>query len=129
MHVNRIALEWRSPWLTSFRRARIFGFQTFHRAPCESLQLDGMRACQPKLCLCIRTGKGALLNLVDLVLTVCVLAEPSRCRTEHLYFESRGSLFQCMILAPAEIAKWSEGHPALKIVRWKCVFPNNNKDI
>lgn len=73
--------------------------------------------------------EGAPLNLVDLVLTVCVLADPSNCRTEHLYFESRGSLFQCMILAPAEIAKWSENHPALKVARWKCVFPDHNQDI
>ena len=69
------------------------------------------------------------MNLVDLVLTVCSLANPTSCRTEHLYFESRGSLFQCMILAPTEIAKWSESHPALKIMRWKCVFPDNNQDI
>jgi hypothetical protein len=69
------------------------------------------------------------LNLVALVLTVCMLANPNSCRTEHLYFESRGSLFQCMILAPTEIAKWSESHPALKIVRWGCVFPDKAREI
>jgi len=73
--------------------------------------------------------KGALLNLVDLVLTVCLLANPSSCRTEHLYFESRGSLVQCMILAPAEIAKWSGNHPSLKITRWTCVFPSKSREI
>jgi hypothetical protein len=74
-------------------------------------------------------GKGAELNLVDLVLTVCVLANPANCRTEHLYFQSRGSLIQCMTLAPAEIAKWSEGHPALKVVRWTCLFPDKGREI
>ena len=69
------------------------------------------------------------MNLVVLVLTVCTLAKPASCRTEHLYFESRGSLTQCMMLAPAEIAKWSESHPALKVVRWKCVFPANDREI
>ncbi|MCB5204945.1 hypothetical protein LH464_20995 [Neorhizobium sp. T786] len=69
------------------------------------------------------------MNLVDLVLTVCVLANPSNCRTEHLYFESQGSLFQCMILAPTQIAKWSESHPAVRIVRWKCVFPDQSREI
>ncbi|OAP39782.1 hypothetical protein AU381_09500 [Sinorhizobium glycinis] len=69
------------------------------------------------------------MNLVDLVLTVCTLANPTSCRTEHLYFESHGSLVQCMMLAPAEIAKWSESHPALKIVRWKCVFPVRDREI
>ncbi|MCZ4091280.1 hypothetical protein [Sinorhizobium psoraleae] len=68
------------------------------------------------------------MNLVDLVLTVCMLANPTDCRTEHLYFESRGSLVQCMMLAPSEIAKWSESHPRLKIVRWKCVFPDKDQE-
>ncbi|MCA1408937.1 hypothetical protein I6F26_31580 [Ensifer sp. IC3342] len=68
------------------------------------------------------------MNLVDLVLTVCMLADPGSCRTEHLYFEARGSLFQCMVLAPAEIAKWSESHPSLKIVRWKCEFPEKGRE-
>ena len=40
------------------------------------------------------------MELVDLVLTVCLTANPDKCRDEHLYFESRGSLFQCMFLAP-----------------------------
>lgn len=69
------------------------------------------------------------MNLVDLVLTVCLLANPTSCRTEHLYFESHGSLVQCMMLAPAEIARWSKSHPALKIVRWTCVFPPKDREI
>ncbi|ASR09945.1 hypothetical protein CHY08_22835 (plasmid) [Rhizobium leguminosarum bv. viciae] len=69
------------------------------------------------------------MNLVDLVLTVCVLANPTSCRAEHFYFESRGSLIQCMTLAPAHIAKWSGSHPSLKIVRWTCVFPSNSREI
>ena len=57
------------------------------------------------------------MNMVDLILTVCLSANPGDCRDEHLYFESRGSLFQCMMLAPSEIAKWSQEHPALKVRR------------
>jgi hypothetical protein len=69
------------------------------------------------------------MELIDLVLTVCLTADPGKCRIEHLYFESRGSLFQCMLLAPPEIAKWSEEHPALKVVRWKCEFPKREQDL
>ncbi|WP_378943158.1 hypothetical protein [Mesorhizobium sp. ANAO-SY3R2] len=64
------------------------------------------------------------MNLIDLILTVCLAANPAECRTEHLYFENRGSLVQCMTLAPPEIARWSVEHPALKVVRWKCAFPD-----
>jgi hypothetical protein len=69
------------------------------------------------------------MNMVDLILTVCLSADPGNCRTEHLYFESRGSLMQCMFLAPSEIAKWSQEHPALKVVRWKCAFPKEERAI
>lgn len=69
------------------------------------------------------------MDMVDLILTVCLSANPGNCRDEHLYFESRGSLFQCMFLAPAEIAKWSQEHPSLKIVRWKCAVPSKERAI
>jgi hypothetical protein len=67
--------------------------------------------------------------MVDLILTVCLTTNPNDCRTEHLYFESRGSLMQCMFLAPTEIAKWTEQHPKLKVKRWKCSFPGREEDI
>ncbi|TIQ37945.1 MAG: hypothetical protein E5X48_02730 [Mesorhizobium sp.] len=69
------------------------------------------------------------MNMVDLILTVCLSANPGNCRDEHLYFESRGSLFQCMILAPSEIAKWSQDHPTFKIRRWKCAFRTKDRAI
>lgn len=69
------------------------------------------------------------MDMVDLMLTVCLLADPNNCQTEHLYFESRGSLAQCMFLAPAEIAKWSEQHPGRRVVRWKCTYPEKGRDI
>lgn len=69
------------------------------------------------------------MDMVDLILTVCLIANPGNCRDEHLYFESRGSLFQCMMLAPTEIAKWSQEQPTLKVKRWKCAFPNKDRAI
>jgi hypothetical protein len=70
------------------------------------------------------------MNLVDLILTVCALSNPTDCRIEHVYYESQGaSLFQCMMMAPIQIARWSESHPAVKVTRWKCAFPNDGRDI
>ncbi|HEY5817468.1 MAG TPA: hypothetical protein VIU14_03565 [Mesorhizobium sp.] len=69
------------------------------------------------------------MNIVDLILTVCMAANGNACHDEHLYFESHGSLMQCMFLAPAEMAKWSETHPKLKIIRWKCAYPDKGQDI
>jgi hypothetical protein len=69
------------------------------------------------------------MNMVDLILTVCLVANPGSCRDEHLYFESDGQLMHCMFLAPSEIAKWAQDHPAVRVKRWKCAFPNGHQDI
>jgi hypothetical protein len=69
------------------------------------------------------------MNVVDLVLTVCLLATPNDCSDVHLYFESRGSLNHCMFLAPQHIAKWTEEHPKHRVVRWKCEYPNKERTI
>ncbi len=67
--------------------------------------------------------------MVDLVLTVCLASNPTQCRDEHLYFESHGSLAQCMYLAPPEIAKWTMEHPKLRVMRWTCAFPDKGRSI
>ncbi|MBN9244386.1 MAG: hypothetical protein J0I98_16490 [Mesorhizobium sp.] len=69
------------------------------------------------------------MNMVDLILTVCLSANPGNCREEHLYFESDGSLMQCMFLAQSEIAKWAPQHPSVKVRSWKCAFPSKERSI
>jgi hypothetical protein len=34
-----------------------------------------------------------------------------------------------MISAPTQIARWAEGRPALKIMRWKCVYHDGSREI
>jgi hypothetical protein len=65
------------------------------------------------------------VNVVELILTVCLISNPSSCREERLRFENRSNLLNCMFLAPAEIAKWADQHPKLRVARWKCKFPSN----
>jgi hypothetical protein len=69
------------------------------------------------------------MNMVDLVLTVCLLSNPANCREEHLYFEFSGSLVRCMFMAQPEIAKWSGSHPDKKVVRWECKYPEKDENI
>lgn len=66
--------------------------------------------------------------MINLILTVCLAANPSSCRIEQLTFESDGDLRRCMFLAPPEIAKWTEQHPLLNVVKWKCAAPGE-KDL
>ncbi|MGO4439225.1 hypothetical protein AB4048_15980 [Rhizobium sp. RAF56] len=63
------------------------------------------------------------MPLIELVLTICLANAPSSCREEYLQFEDTGNLIACMFQAPPEIAKWSEQHPNLRVVRWRCEYP------
>jgi hypothetical protein len=69
------------------------------------------------------------MDVVDLVLTICLISNPTSCREERLHFENRGDLNNCMFLAPTEIAKWSGEHPKLKVVRWKCDYPSKDLEL
>jgi hypothetical protein len=70
------------------------------------------------------------MDFIDLVLTVCTLANPAVCEEQRLPYASAGSLQQCMFAAPPVIAQWSEEHPTRRVVRWRCAFPGSeDKDI
>jgi hypothetical protein len=69
------------------------------------------------------------MTMIDLVLLVCSINDPSACREHHLYREARGDLMQCMMRAPTEIAKWSDEHPTVQVKRWKCIFPDGSRHI
>ncbi|MGQ0672061.1 MAG: hypothetical protein ACT4N2_04175 [Hyphomicrobium sp.] len=58
--------------------------------------------------------------MLELVISVCLTAEPARCKDVSLTYIAETSPMQCMMGAPPEIAKWSEGHPKWLIKRWTC---------
>jgi hypothetical protein len=60
------------------------------------------------------------MSFVDVVLAVCLFAQPSVCHEERLSFESHGSLQRCMFEAMPYIAQWSGAHPNWRVVRWRC---------
>jgi hypothetical protein len=66
---------------------------------------------------------GAVMALVELILTVCALAQPADCEEQRLAFVDGGSLRQCMASAPPKIAEWSLEHPGRRVVRWRCGYP------
>jgi hypothetical protein len=67
------------------------------------------------------------MNFIDLILTVCTLANPSVCEEQRLPYSTAGSLRQCMFAAPPAIAQWSQEHPARRVVRWRCAWPESEK--
>ncbi len=63
------------------------------------------------------------MGLIELILTVCSLAQPAACEERHLSFVDGGSLRQCMVQAPPTLAEWSNSHPGRQIMKWRCSYP------
>ena len=58
------------------------------------------------------------MNMIQLVLQVCLVAEPTKCK--EVTFLGEYNTTQCMHLAPSVIASFSETHPKWEVRRWKC---------
>lgn len=65
--------------------------------------------------------------MVDLIVTLCLLAHPGSCRVRHMLFESSGSLAVCMWQAQPYLARWIGEHPNLRIVSYRCAWPETEK--
>ena len=59
--------------------------------------------------------------MLELLVSVCLIDDPTRCKDVSLVYMAEGvTQMQCMMMSPAEIAKWSEGHPRWVAKRWTC---------
>lgn len=67
------------------------------------------------------------MNLVDLIVTVCLMSNPQSCQDRHLLFESQGSLRTCVFQAQFYLAQWISEHPNVQIARWRCEWPDKEK--
>ncbi len=67
-------------------------------------------------------AKGAPL-MVELIVLVCSLANPTACSEKHFLFETRGTLQTCMMQAQPYLAQWAGEHPNDRISRWRCAWP------
>jgi hypothetical protein len=71
---------------------------------------------------------GPRVNFVQLILTVCTLAEPSVCDERKMLFESSGPLRACFVQAQPFIAQWVGEHPTLRVAAWRCTPPGAEGD-
>jgi hypothetical protein len=68
------------------------------------------------------------MDLVDLILVACALADPGVCHEYHMAFQSSGSLQSCMSQAQPYLAQWAGEHPGFRIVRWHCAWPGSEDE-
>jgi hypothetical protein len=59
--------------------------------------------------------------MIELLLAVCLIDEPSACKDVSLTFDPESvSLLQCVMGAQPQLAEWSEAHPKWRIAHWSC---------
>jgi hypothetical protein len=59
--------------------------------------------------------------MIEIALTVCLIAEPSRCKEERVTaLAENATPFQCMRYGQLEAVKWSESHLKWNVKRWTC---------
>jgi hypothetical protein len=64
------------------------------------------------------------MNMIEIIVTVCALANPSQCEEQHLQYAFGGSPRQCTMNAQPYLAQWINEHPKWSIVRWRCNVPH-----
>jgi hypothetical protein len=67
------------------------------------------------------------MGLLELVITVCAVAQPTLCEDQHLRYASGATLQQCAMAAPPYVAQWIGEHPKWMAVRWHCEYPGQKK--
>jgi hypothetical protein len=60
--------------------------------------------------------------MLELVLIVCLSAEPDRCETIYLREGGPASMMQCLFSGAKEAAKWAGDHPGYVVKRWNCGY-------
>jgi hypothetical protein len=60
--------------------------------------------------------------MLELVVAVCMIDEPARCKDVHLALESAGRVTaqQCFMHSQFEMARWVGENPMWQVKRWSC---------
>ena len=58
--------------------------------------------------------------MYELVLIVCLLAEPAVCKTQRMPFQEPTTIMDCMWQGQARTVRWLERHPRWQLKRWRC---------
>jgi hypothetical protein len=67
------------------------------------------------------------MGLLELVITVCAIGDPTLCEDQRLQYSPGASLQQCAMRAAPYIAQWIGEHPKWMAVRWHCEYSGQKK--
>jgi hypothetical protein len=58
--------------------------------------------------------------MIAIILSSCLVTDPTVCLDHKIPLSSEISAIQCMKHAQPYVARWSEEHPRWRVVRWQC---------
>lgn len=64
---------------------------------------------------------------IELIVAVCLHADPTVCRELHFQFVEERSLNGCMSRAQPYMANWAAEHPKWRVTRWRCAHGNTGE--
>jgi hypothetical protein len=68
----------------------------------------------------MRKHPGQEVPVIAILLTVCLIGDPSHCRDHKIALLPGVTVIQCLMTAPPHIAQWSQDHPGWHVERWQC---------
>lgn len=58
--------------------------------------------------------------MLAIVISVCLVSDPTICRNERIPLNVNVSPNRCAMGAQPYVAKWTGEHPDWRVVRWRC---------
>jgi hypothetical protein len=59
--------------------------------------------------------------MIEIIVAVCLIAEPSRCKDVKLDFDNDSiSVRECTLTGQTVIARWNGDNPGWQVTRWSC---------
>ncbi len=58
--------------------------------------------------------------MLTIVISACLIADPSSCRDYTLPVDGDMDAMRCALEAPPFLATWQQSHPQWTVRRWKC---------
>jgi hypothetical protein len=68
------------------------------------------------------------MNPLELIFTVCLLANGSVCKDNHVPVDERMTISACVMQAQPIMAQWIGDNPGWTIKRWRCDFYINRRE-
>jgi hypothetical protein len=58
--------------------------------------------------------------VIELIFLACLRTDALQCEERSKLYLADVGIMGCMVTAQAELALWSDSHPAFRVSRWSC---------